>query len=222
MGIRFSKWVALSIVLHSTLTSALVVPRAAYSGYGQPYGTGNTHPNTTAASSSTASQASTLGTSCVTPGTITVTLSGSSIVPLASITGTYPIASGPTTYGENEANPCRRATSNKTAGWPSAHSPSSIVSSSIVDYPVNPSVPPPENPATLDYPAVTPTSNVASSTGGGYGPSPAPVHPHPSKLASSTYPESTVTPSTYSMSSHVISARVLYYTPGKDSWYADD
>jgi len=104
MGIRFSQWVAPSIVLHSTLTSALVVPRAAYSGYNEPYGTGNIHPTTIAASSSMASQTSSLGTSCATSGTITITLSGSSIVPPASIIGTYPVVSGPTITGENKAD----------------------------------------------------------------------------------------------------------------------
>ncbi|KAI4944467.1 hypothetical protein J4E86_009526 [Alternaria arbusti] len=168
MGIRFSQWVAPSIVLHSTLTSALVVPRAAYSGNGEPYGTGHIHPTTIAASSSMASQASSLG---------------SSIVPPASIIGTYPVVSGPT-----------------ITGWPSAASSSSIVPSSVLDYPAESSVPPPEDPATSDYPAVTPTSNVAWSTGGGYGPSPAPVSPHLSKLTSSAIPESSVTPSNYSSS----------------------
>jgi hypothetical protein len=183
MGIWFSKCVLLSIVLSSTLTSALVVPRDAYSGYSPPYGTGNIHSTP---SSAPGYQTSSLGTSCVAAATITVTVSGSSIVPPASIYSSYSIKSGSTIYGQKRLYSGQRASADMRTGYPTGPSPSSIVLSSTVEYPAGPSVPPPENPATSEYPLVLPTSSVVGPSYGGNSPNTAPVYSRPHKATDSS------------------------------------
>jgi hypothetical protein len=54
--------------------------------------------------SSMVPETSSLSTSCNTLSTATVTLSGSSIVPLASETGNYPTTTGSTIYGQEKVH----------------------------------------------------------------------------------------------------------------------
>jgi hypothetical protein len=119
MALYLSKTTLFSILITSSFTSARVVPRGArpviptsdeFDGSGQHYypsgyqGTEYPHLTTITNLSSMAPETSSLSTSCNTLSTVTVTLSGSSIVPLASETGNYPTTTGSTIYGQEKVH----------------------------------------------------------------------------------------------------------------------
>ncbi|KAL1801047.1 hypothetical protein ACET3X_001389 [Alternaria dauci] len=161
MGYYFSKTALLAVVLTSTLTSALVVPRGhrhmlpplyAYWGSNQHHypsrsqGTGYPHPTIT--DSSSAIGLGTPRTSCATSSTANITLPGSNIVPIASQTGSgyYPTSDDNTIYG-----------------YPTNRSTSLMMLSSTMVHTAESSVPPLETPVTSGYPIVSVVSSASNT-----------------------------------------------------------